>query len=219
MKATRMSVFSQMPLRLAASLLLAIGAWSCAVEPEPIDTEEQEAIVPGPIIIPQICDNMFSDMPCRNQAAGAACAPPAGGKCVAVAPIGNGFYDCICAVPPPPPPPPPGDGGAPPPPPPPPPPGDAGVPPPPAECVSSSQCVDSFWDDASRTCHEMASPDGTACDDGDANTGDDQCSAGACIGRPYCQCNDGTDCASQVCDAASCTPRNGFTYGTCRIIT
>jgi hypothetical protein len=101
--------------------------------------------------------------------------------------------------------------------PPPPPPGDAGTLP--VECVSSSPCIESFRDDSSGTCHEVASPDGTACDDGDENTGEDQCSACACAGRPYCECNDGTDCGSQVCDSASCISRNGYTYGTCRIIT
>ena len=66
---------------------------------------------------------------------------------------------------------------------------------------------------------DIASPDGTLCDDGDPATEDDQCSGGMCLGTTYCNCNDGTDCNSQVCDSTPCTARNGFTYGTCRIIT
>ena len=134
MKATQMSALGK-TLMMGWCLLLAVSVSGCVVEPELTDTQEQEAIVPVPIILPKICDNVFSDPPCKNQAAGAACNPPVGGQCTAVAPIGNGFYDCICALPPPPPPP--RDGGAPPPPPPPadggapPPSGDAGAPPPP----------------------------------------------------------------------------------------
>lgn len=150
MKTTHMSALGKM-LMMGWCLLLATSVWGCVVEPELTDTQEQEAIVP--IILPKICDNVFSDPPCKNKAAGAACNPPVGGQCTAVAPIGNGFYDCICALPPPPPPPrdggappPPADGGAP-------PSGDAGAPPPPlpsdasvvpVECVSSSECHESL---------------------------------------------------------------------------
>lgn len=153
MKATRMSALGK-TLMIGWCLLLAVSAWGCVVEPELTETHEEEVIGPIPIILPKICDNVFSDPPCKNKAAGAACAPPVGGQCTAVAPIGNGFYDCICALPPPPPPPPPGDGGAPPPPPPPAdggvPSADGGAPSPsdasvaPVECVSPGACRESF---------------------------------------------------------------------------
>ena len=100
---------------MTLSMLLLLPLLGCRdLEPEPGSGQSETSEVEQqlPIIIPPIvlnCDNIFSDAGCKGKVGGAACAPPAGGKCQPIAPIGNGFYDCLCTIPPPPPPP--GDGG------------------------------------------------------------------------------------------------------------
>ena len=60
---------------------------------------------------------------------------------------------------------------------------------------------------ASRVCEDVAKPDGTACDDGDAKTTDDVCTAGACAGVDKCS---GLVCRSEdECTAARCDLRTG----------
>lgn len=113
---TKLVLIARRIVTLGLLLLLPlVGCRDLEPEPGPGSSGSSEVEQQLPIIIiPPIvlkCDNIFSSVGCKGKVGGAACAPPAGGKCQPIAPIGNGFYDCLCAIPPPPPPPPPGDGG------------------------------------------------------------------------------------------------------------
>lgn len=61
-------------------------------------------------------------------------------------------------------------------------------------------------------CVQVPVADGTGCEDGDACTGDDQCTKGACEAGPAVVCDDGSPCTADSCDPGiGCTtsPDNG----------
>lgn len=76
---------------------------------------------------------------------------------------------------------------------------------PPAACKLAGVC-----DRASGTCGYADAPEGSSCDDGDATTTGDQCSAGRCVGRSAPrECDgkaDGTTCADGTCQGGTCKP-------------
>ncbi|MFT3775395.1 MAG: MYXO-CTERM sorting domain-containing protein [Minicystis sp.] len=65
----------------------------------------------------------------------------------------------------------------------------------PVTCPTADQCHDvAACDPSSGTCAVTPKADGTACDDGDANTVGDVCTAGSCAGVDHCV---GVTCAAQ----------------------
>jgi hypothetical protein len=75
----------------------------------------------------------------------------------------------------------------------------------PVTCEPGDQCMDAGeCDPASGLCASPSpKPDGTACDDGNLCTTEDECSGGSCGGSPAC--DDGNDCnGTQICN-----PSNG----------
>ena len=102
-------------------------------------------------------------------------------------------------------------------------------------CQASDQChVAGVCDSATGQCSDPNAPNGTACDDGNAATGDDSCQNGQCMGLG-CTCNstdaccdgcqpinndgactdDGISCTDDVCNAGACT--HPTTQGQCYI--
>ncbi|MFP6625055.1 MAG: hypothetical protein VCC20_16360 [Myxococcota bacterium] len=77
-------------------------------------------------------------------------------------------------------------------------------------CGASDQChVAGTCDVATGLCNDPASPDDTVCDDGNASTTKDQCSAGVCAGIDLCE---GVICSEmdQCHVAGTCDPITGL---------
>ena len=76
-------------------------------------------------------------------------------------------------------------------------------------CTASDQChAAGTCNSGTGTCTNPALPNGTACDDGNAATVADVCTAGTCAGRAACE---GVTCvASDPCHTAgTCDPGTG----------
>jgi hypothetical protein len=82
----------------------------------------------------------------------------------------------------------------------------------PAACEDGDPCTANGCDEGA--CVSQPAPDGTACDDGDATTIADLCTAGACsgtpevVGPPLCaglSCDDGNTCTADACSESGCT--------------
>ncbi len=74
---------------------------------------------------------------------------------------------------------------------------------------------DSCSDDG--TCLLNDTPVGTGCDDADACTQIDQCASGVCIGGSPLDCDDGTFCTVDSCDAAEGCRNDGDPVSNCKI--
>jgi hypothetical protein len=72
----------------------------------------------------------------------------------------------------------------------------------PVGCVPESRCL--FAVCADGECWFSAVPDGVACNDSDACTGDDACVSGVCVGQAV-DCDDGNVCSDDVCVEGGCT--------------
>ncbi|MFT7579723.1 MAG: MYXO-CTERM domain-containing protein, partial [Myxococcota bacterium] len=78
-------------------------------------------------------------------------------------------------------------------------------------CVASDAChVVGACDSGTGACTNPLAADATACDDGDAQTDDDVCTAGACAGVPIPKCEGVVCAASDACHAiGTCDPATG----------
>src|SRR5439155_1013663 len=71
----------------------------------------------------------------------------------------------------------------------------------PVTCAPADQCHDAgTCDPATGACSNPATPDGTACNDGNACTGTDTCQAGVCSGTNPVGCVPPDACHDAVCD-------------------
>ncbi|GMV42703.1 MAG: hypothetical protein AMXMBFR64_44190 [Myxococcales bacterium] len=70
-------------------------------------------------------------------------------------------------------------------------------------------CKQSTCAPATGKCQIGAGPSGAPCDDGDACTTNDSCSAGTCGGLPKV-CNDGNPCTADSCTGGACTTKPAF---------
>ncbi len=74
---------------------------------------------------------------------------------------------------------------------------------PPLDCNDANPCTDDACDSATGCTY---TPNTAPCDDGDACTTNDACSASACVGGPAPDCDDANPCTTDACDSATgCT--------------
>ncbi len=74
----------------------------------------------------------------------------------------------------------------------------------PVDCSSlDGPCSAGVCDMATGMCSSAPSPDGSACDDGDACTVNTTCQAGTCAQPVAVDCNDGNDCTIDSCNSSS----------------
>jgi len=87
----------------------------------------------------------------------------------------------------------------------------------------SDPCVVGECNHGTGACSFSNLPDGTACDDRNACTTSDACSAGSCAGGPAPDCDDGSICTTDACSPVSgcvhepvdCSDGDGCTLDTC----
>jgi cysteine-rich repeat protein len=73
-------------------------------------------------------------------------------------------------------------------------------------CEASNDCHEASCDPSTGQCSEVTRPNGRFCDDGDACTVSDQCTAGQCTPGLARVCNDFDPCTADACASASgCT--------------
>jgi len=74
----------------------------------------------------------------------------------------------------------------------------------PVVCTALDQCHDvGVCDTATGVCSDPATVDNSACDDGNACTLADACSAGTCVGGPAPNCDDNNLCTDDSCNVAT----------------
>jgi len=75
----------------------------------------------------------------------------------------------------------------------------------PRDCsAAGDQCNNGVCNEAAGACEAQPKADSTSCNDGDACTTADHCSAGSCVGGPPPSCDDGNACTVDSCTAGSC---------------
>lgn len=72
------------------------------------------------------------------------------------------------------------------------------------DCDNGEPCTKDSCDPDTGKCVSENLEDGTACDDGNACTLDDQCQSGKCTGTGK-QCDDGNPCTANACEADNCS--------------
>ena len=73
----------------------------------------------------------------------------------------------------------------------------------PKDCDDGKPCSIDVCDAIKGCQHDFATPQATACDDGNACTLGDTCQQGVCASGVLINCNDGNPCTDDVCDAVS----------------